>query len=201
MRGVKRFVARICNFATGRRTDERLRESRNRTWQCRRKRIFALEWYRLRRRQARLKLEAIGAIRERYHEEEGMPLLEGLIQDSKFALRQMRKSPGFNVVAVLTVALGVGANTATFELVNAAFIRALPYPKRNASHSFGRTTSVRAKRKALSPIRTLSIGAHSPIASRIWPSLVVTRCCSTREARFGTSRLGKFLRISSPSSA
>jgi predicted permease len=126
---LRRFFIRLLNLATGRSADQRLQDEiaehlAFQTEENLRAGMSAAEA----RRQAALKLGAAQAIREHHHAEHSIPLIENLLFDLRYAVRMLLRSPGFSLIAIATMALGIGATTAIYSVIDATLLHPLPYP-------------------------------------------------------------------------
>ncbi len=130
MKSLRRFLNRVLNLATGRAQEERLREEIEehialQTAENLRAGLSTVEA----RRQAWLKFGAVEAMKEDYRAERGLLFIENLLRDVRFAFRMLRKSPGFTAVAVITLAMAIGANAVVFGVMDTLILRPLNVPE------------------------------------------------------------------------
>src|SRR5262245_18678297 len=81
---------------------------------------------------ARRDFGGVVAVEEAYRDQRGIPMFETLYRDIRFSLRSMRRTLTLTLAVVATLAIGIGANTAMFSVVNGVLIQPLPYPESDA---------------------------------------------------------------------
>jgi predicted permease len=129
MKSLRRFFARLTSFMARRAQDERLREEIDehialQTAENIRAGLSPVEA----RRQAMLKFGGVEAIKQDYRARRGLPFVENVVQDVRFALRSLRRTPGLTTFVIITLALGIGMTSATFSMVDALIFRPYPVP-------------------------------------------------------------------------
>jgi len=127
------------------------------------------------RRQAILQFGGPVQIKEQQHENRGLPFVETTLQDIRTGMRALRKSPAYSVVAMATLAIGIGAGTAVFSVVGAVLLRPLPFaaPDRlvriyeTNRCAAGRRTSLRRPTTGIGASRTRASSTSPPTSSSI----------------------------------
>src|SRR5262249_12737271 len=93
------------------------------------------------RRQALLKFGNVEAMKDAYRDHRGLPVIDTFVHDLRHVMRRLRRAPAFTAAVVVTLALGIGANTAIFGVVDSILIRPLAYPHAEALVSVRHTAT------------------------------------------------------------
>jgi len=141
MNSLRRFFARLANLATRRGQDERLKEEIEghialQTEENLRAGLSPVEA----RRQAMLKFGGVEAMKQDYRAAHGLLFVENWVQDVRFAIRSLRRTPGLTAFVVITLALGIGMTSATFSMVDGLIFRPYPVPHPNGVVTLVSTT-------------------------------------------------------------
>jgi hypothetical protein len=127
MRTLKRFLARAIGSILRQPGEERMQEEiEAHLTQLRAENLRAGLSPAKARRLAVLKFGSVETTKEDYRDQRGLPFLETVLQDMRYALRRLRKTRVFTLTATLTLALGIGATTSIFTLVDAVLLKSLP---------------------------------------------------------------------------
>src|SRR5437879_3985532 len=110
---------------------------------------------------ARQEFGNVGLVKEVARDQWGSRWLEDIAEDARYGVRRMRKSPGFTAIAVLTLALGIGVNTAIFSLVNGILLVSLPYPNPERLVGVTGTYPKGAFVEMRQQMRTMDVGAYA----------------------------------------
>src|ERR1700729_3482621 len=129
MRILRRFLARLLNLTATPAQDDRLKEEIEghiamQTQENIRAGLSPVEA----RRRAILKFGGVEGIKQEYRARRGLPLVENFLQDVRFAIRGLRRTPGLTAFVVVTLALGIGMTSATFSMVDGLIFRPYPVP-------------------------------------------------------------------------
>ncbi len=139
MKALRRFLRRLAATSMRRKNEDRLREEfeEHLALQTEENLRSALPPEEA-RRQAVLKFGAVESFKEEYRDERGLPFMETLLQDARYALRRLRNAPAFTIATVLTLALGIGATTSIFTLVYAVLLKSLPVANPDELYRLGK---------------------------------------------------------------